>query len=79
MNQNQPVEKIKILFLASNPKDSGRLALDQEYREIYRKIRSSEYRSALDLKQSWAVSFDDIVDALLYHKPHIVHLKMLKS
>ena len=36
-----------ILFLASNPKDTRRVKLDEEIRAITQKIRESEYRKAL--------------------------------
>jgi hypothetical protein len=39
--------KIKILFLAANPKRSKRLQLDEELRSITQKIRSAEYRDKI--------------------------------
>lgn len=65
--------KIRVLFLAANPEDTKPLALDEEIREIEAKVRASEYRDSLDLIQKWAVRPDDLQQALLQHKPHIVH------
>jgi hypothetical protein len=73
MSPNQSVEKIKVLFLASNPKATVRLDLDEEAREITQKVRAAEYRDALDFKQRWAVRPDDLLQALNEDKPHIVH------
>jgi CHAT domain-containing protein len=84
------MDKIKILFLAANPRETGQrtrgfgvlhgartatspLRLDVEIREITAKIRASEHRDAFELIQKWAVRSDDLLQALLEHKPHIVH------
>ena len=64
---------IKVLFLASNPKETQPLALDTEAREITQKIRASEYRDILELKTAWAVRPDDLLQTLNEHQPHIVH------
>jgi hypothetical protein len=39
-------EKIRILFLAANPKDTTQLRLDEEIREIQAKIRAAEFRDS---------------------------------
>jgi Leucine-rich repeat (LRR) protein len=67
------MSKIKILFLASDPFKTHALALDEEIRAITAKIRSSDYRDALELISAWAVTRDDLHQLLLQHKPHIVH------
>ncbi len=64
---------IKCLFLAANPSGTPHLSLDREVREITAKIRSSEYRDALQLVSEWAVRPDDLLQALNVHKPQIVH------
>lgn len=63
---------IKILFLAANPLDSGRLRLDEELRQIDEKLRMAEYRE-FDIKSHWAVRVSDIQGLLMRHKPDIVH------
>lgn len=62
-----------MLFLASNPKDTSKLALDEEIREITLKIRASEYRDSIILNSSWAVRPDDLLQMLNQHQPQIVH------
>jgi formylglycine-generating enzyme required for sulfatase activity len=66
------VDKIKILFLAANPRGS-QLQLDREAREIAAKIRAAEYRDCLELVTRWAVRPDDLQQALLETKPHVLH------
>lgn len=66
-------EKIKILFLAASPIDSGRLRLDEELREIKKRILMGPERHHFELVSEWAVTPDDLQQALLAHQPHIVH------
>jgi len=67
------MNKIKILFLAANPRSTDRLALDDEIRAIEQKIRAAEHRDALVLISKWAVRPDDVIQALNEHTPHVVH------
>lgn len=65
--------KIKVLFLASNPKGTQPLNLGDEARAITEKIRAAEHRDLLQFVTVWAVRPDDLLQALNEHKPHIVH------
>jgi hypothetical protein len=65
--------KVRVLFLASNPFEQTRLALDEEVRAITVQLRSSEYRDAFELISGWAVRPDDLQQLLLQHEPHVVH------
>jgi hypothetical protein len=67
------MDKIKILFLAANPGDTNKLALDEEIREITSKIRAAECRDSIDIISAWAVRPDDLLQLLNQHKPQIVH------
>ncbi len=67
------IEKIKVLFLASNPIGTSTLSLDKELRLITRKIRSSEYRDAIDLIPCLATQADDLLDYLNQYRPDILH------
>ena len=62
-----------ILILASNPKDTSRLRLDEEVREIDAGLQRAKKRELFDLKQRWAVRIQDVYQALLDLKPQIVH------
>lgn len=79
-NKNQSIEemlsngrKIKILFLTSNPSDTGRLGLDQEIRDIEEELTNSEYKDSFELIKISAVRVKDLQNALLKHSPNIVH------
>lgn len=67
------MHRIKVLFLAANPVDTAPLHLDEEIREITRKIRASDNRDSLDLVSVFAVRADDLLQALNEHRPTIVH------
>jgi hypothetical protein len=62
-----------ILFLASNPTDTGRLRLDKEHREIDEGLRRSNERDRFNLLAKFAVRIDDLRRSLLDHCPRIVH------
>lgn len=65
--------KVKILFLATNPKNSDELRLDEEVREIQNKIRAAEFRDGFELQSRWAVRPLDLLQALNEVQPDIVH------
>jgi hypothetical protein len=63
----------KILFLASNPGNTGRLRLDKEYREIGEGLRRSSRRDQFELVPALAIRVNDLRRSLLDHSPRIVH------
>lgn len=63
----------KILFLASNPTNTGRLRLDEEVREISEGLKRSNERDQFRLISRFAVRVDDLRRNLLDHSPEIVH------
>jgi len=66
-------EKITVLFLAANPKDTPQLSLDEEARSIQEKIRLSEYRDSVHFESRWATRASDILQAINETNPTIVH------
>jgi predicted Rossmann-fold nucleotide-binding protein len=62
-----------ILILAANPKNTPRLRLDQEVREIDNGLQRAQRRDEFILKQVWAVRRSDFRRAMLDFKPNIVH------
>lgn len=62
-----------ILILAANPKDTSRLRLDQEVREITNGLQRSQKRDELTLQQIWAARPADVRRAMLDFRPSIVH------
>jgi len=68
------MNKIKILFVASNPSDTRyRFFLDNQIREIAQLIRLGVYREGFELVSDWSVSAAEMQAVLLRHRPDIVH------
>lgn len=63
-------ETIKILFLSASP---GSVRPDRELRDIEERIRRATHRSSFEVASAWAVRPSDITEALLRHRPTIVH------
>jgi AAA-like domain/TIR domain/CHAT domain len=62
-----------ILLLAANPKNTSRLRLDEEVREIDEGLRRANKREQFMLEQKWAVRSRDFYRAILDTQPQIVH------
>lgn len=65
--------QVKILLLSANPRNITHIRLDEEAREIDEVIRMGDYRDQLALIPHFAVRPRDVTQALLRHKPHILH------
>ncbi|MBW4483251.1 MAG: CHAT domain-containing protein [Tildeniella torsiva UHER 1998/13D] len=63
----------KILILAANPKNTTRLRLDEELRDIEEGLRRAQHRDRFTLTQRLAVRPRDIQRAMLEETPQIVH------
>ena len=63
----------KILILTANPKNTDKLRLDEEVREIQEGLQRSRSRDQFEIISRWAVRPDDLRRALLDHEPQIVH------
>jgi CHAT domain-containing protein len=66
-------EQIRILFLSANPRRTGRIQVDEEAREIAKKIREGSCRDDFDFEVRTAVRPADLQGLLLMYQPHIVH------
>ena len=82
LNQQQPSkqqQEIKtqhtktILILAANPKDTSKLRLEEEIREIEEGLRRANYRDQFQLKMKLAVRSRDFYRAILDTQPQIIH------
>ena len=62
-----------ILFFAASSKDTSRLPLDQELRDITEGLQRAQRRDCFRLEQRWAVRPLDIQRAMLDVNPQIVH------
>lgn len=65
--------RIVVLFLASNPKDTSRLRLDEEIRSIDEALRMTSQRERVEIVQHWAVRVSDLQGYLLRYTPHVLH------
>lgn len=63
----------KILFLAANPTDTGRLRLGAELRDIEEGLRLAEHRDSFELESRFAVRAKDLSRAMLEEEPQIIH------
>lgn len=66
-------EKIRILFLSSNPWTTSRILVDEEAREIFERIHEGPYRDRFELHKHTAIKPIDLQRLLLMYQPHIVH------
>ncbi len=63
----------KILILSANPKDTARLRLDREVREIQDRLKRAKYGRQFTVQVAIAVRIRDLRQELLEHEPDIVH------
>ncbi|MBD2232505.1 AAA-like domain-containing protein [Phormidium tenue] len=63
----------KILILAANPRNTDRLRLDEEVREITDVLEHSKSGQPFQIIQCWAVRVNDLQEKLLDHRPHLIH------
>lgn len=63
----------KILILAANPKQTVRLRLDEELRNIKEGLQRAQNRENFDLRYDLAVRPRDIRRAILDYRPNIIH------
>jgi hypothetical protein len=66
-------KKHVILFLAANPRDTGRMALDQEAHAIHLELERSPDRGRFDFVTRWAPEPLDLLRELRRLKPTVVH------
>jgi CHAT domain len=64
---------IKILILTANPRNTDRLQLEQEIREIKAELDRSTLRDQFEIITEGAVRVTDLSHALLRHAPTVVH------
>lgn len=63
----------KVLFLASNPKGTAPVRLNEELRDITEGLRYSQMRDHFELEQKLTVRPRDVQRAILDFKPNIIH------
>lgn len=65
-------EIIRVLFLASNPRDTDSLRLGEECRIIAERIRSGDCRDRIEFLSAFATRYSDVPELLLRYRPHVV-------
>lgn len=68
-----PMDRIRVVFFAANPFLASPLALDNEMREITRKVKMATQRDRLQITQAWATQTEDLLQYLNEVQPEIVH------
>ena len=63
----------KILILSANPRESSKLRVEREKREIKDGLRRAQRRDLYSIETAEAVRYNDIHRAILDCKPNIVH------
>ncbi|MEM9165170.1 MAG: AAA-like domain-containing protein, partial [Cyanobacteria bacterium P01_F01_bin.4] len=63
----------KILILAVNPKDTARLRLDEEMRQVKEALQRSDNRDRYEVVSETAVRTHDLRRHVMHHKPQILH------
>ena len=63
----------KILILSANPKNTTRLRVDEEMREIKEGLKRARQREDFVIETGQAVRYRDIRRAILDFEPNIVH------
>lgn len=63
----------RILFLASNPTDTAKRQLSEEFRLVAERLQESGLSDKFDFHHKQAVTADELQDSILTIKPHIVH------
>ena len=63
----------KILILTANPKNTDKLRLDEEVREIQAGLKRAKRRDQFEIVTQLALRVHDLRQALLDHEPEIVH------
>ena len=62
----------KILFITANPKNTARLRLDEEIRDIAESLNLA-HRENFRIEQRWATRLKDVRRAIFDVNPHILH------
>ncbi|MGK3960837.1 CHAT domain-containing protein [Sorangium sp. So ce118] len=68
-----PDDDLVILLLAASPDRVAQLRVDREVRQIHDRLLAARYGRSVTVYVRWAVRPDDLQQALLEYRPHIVH------
>lgn len=63
----------RVLILAANPKNTERLRLDEEVRDIREALWRSRFRDEFHVRSQLAVRHRDVAREILDYEPHVIH------
>ncbi len=66
-------EKTRILFLSANPPNTGPIRVDEEAREVFKRLEEGSNREAFELIKHPALRAGDLQLLLMKYEPEIVH------
>jgi hypothetical protein len=66
-------EKTIILFLSANPRNTGPIRVDEEAREVFKRLEEGAKRDSFELIKHPALRPGDLQLLLMKYKPQIVH------
>lgn len=69
-------QKIRVLLLSANPWSVSRILVDEEAREIFKRIQEGPYRDRFELHNHVATRPRDLQRLLLTYRPQIVHFSV---
>ena len=65
--------ELVVLLASANPFDTGKLALDEEVREITAGVRATPGREIVQLRSAWAMRPLDLLTELNEQRPAVLH------
>jgi hypothetical protein len=66
-------DKTRILFLSANPRNTGPIRVDEEAREVFKRLEEGSRRDSFELILHPALRPGDLQLLLMKYRPHIVH------
>lgn len=67
------IHRVKVVFLAANPRDEESLRLGKEHRAIEEALQSGKFRDKFVVTPCMATRPSDLLHYLLEYKPNVVH------
>lgn len=66
-------EKLRVLYLTSNPEETSSLRVDAEVNNVMKALRGVKHRDLIELAYRPAATPQDLVDGINDLRPHVVH------
>lgn len=73
-NASPPPATITVVLVSASPENAVRIRVDEEFRDIMTKVRSTPASERIRFEQVNATRFEDLRTALLRYKPHVLHI-----